>query len=160
MSSGLVSAPSPSVALPAGGSWLRQLIGPAVLPRRFDLADNMNVLRIVLGLLYVPHILYKLAALGPSMAFFTRAGLVPAPFFLGLSLVVETLAAVGLVSGLYTRWIGLLSAGAMAVAAYATIATKGMGWLWNLGGVEYLALWGLISLLLAADAWRKAEAGR
>ena len=50
-----------------------------------------------------------------------------------------------------------MSAGCMAVAAYAVFATKGVGWLWNMGGVEYLAMWALVSL--APVAQRLEEPG-
>ncbi|NMG36021.1 DoxX family membrane protein [Azoarcus sp. TTM-91] len=129
---------------------------------RFDLADPLVVLRLALGLLYVPHVYYKLAGFEGSLGFFTRAGFHPALFFLVLSLALETACAVGLTFGILVKWVGLLSGGLMAVAAYATIVVKGPGWLWNLGGVEYLVLWGLLSVTLALHAWReeRREYGR
>jgi hypothetical protein len=39
--------------------------------------------------------------------------------------------------------------------AYATIATKGFGWLWNLGGIEYLVFWCLASFALAVQGWQR-----
>ena len=58
--------------------------------------------------------------------------------------------------GLFLRWTALLSAGCMAVAAYAVFATKGVGWLWNMGGVEYLVMWAVVSLAVAYGAWKNA----
>lgn len=136
-------------------SGLRSLIGPVVAPRAFDLTQPMNAIRVAAGLFYVPHILFKLTGVAGSLAFFTKAGLTPAPFFLGLALVVETIACVGLTFGLFLRWTGLISVGCMAVAAYAVFATKGVGWLWNMGGVEYLAMWAIVSLALAVSAWKE-----
>ncbi|MCB1546015.1 MAG: DoxX family protein [Methylobacteriaceae bacterium] len=137
-------------------STLKSLLGPAVAPRPFDLAQPLNVIRIVAGLFYLPHILFKVFGMAGALGFFAKAGLVPAPFFVGLALVVETIACVALTFGLYLRWTGLLSAGCMAVAAYAVFATKGAGWLWNLGGVEYLTMWAVISLAIAYNAWKQA----
>ncbi len=153
MSLGL-STPRPA---PAGLS-LRALIGPVTLPNRFALTDGMNIVRMMAGLLYAPHVLQKLTGIDASLAFFTKAGLVPAPLFLGLALVFESLSLVGLTFGLFTRWIGLASAGCMAVAAYAIIATKGLHWYWAQGGIEYLLFWGVVSLAIAVDAWRKEQA--
>ena len=136
----------------------RSLVGPAVAPRAFDFTQPMTSVRIVAGLFYVPHILFKLTGIAGSLAFFAKAGLTPAPFFLGLALVVETIACIGLTFGLFLRWSGLISAGCMAVAAYAVFATKGVGWLWNLGGVEYLVMWAIVSLAIAYAAWKEPAA--
>ena len=137
---------------------LCSLIGPVTLPNRFALTDGMNVVRILAGLFYAPHVYQKLTAVEPTLAFFTKAGLTPAPFFLGLAVVFEALSFVGLTFGLFTRWMGLLSFGCMVVAAYAILQTKGVNWYWAKGGIEYLAFWGITSLAIAIDAWRKEQA--
>ena len=148
----------PDSALPSTGLSLRRLIGPVILPNRFALTNGMNIVRILVGLFYAPHIYQKLAGIHKSLAFFTKAGLVPAPVFLGMSLVFEPLSLILLTLGLFTRWAALASAGCMAVAAYAIIQTKGAGWYWAQGGIEYLVMWGLLSLLVARDAWLKEQA--
>lgn len=135
-------------------SGLKALIGPVVAPRAMDLTQPLNLIRIGAGLFYLPHILFKLQGIDGSLAFFAKAGLTPAPLFLGLALVVEAAACIGLTFGLFLRWTGLMSAGCMAVATYAVFATKGVGWLWNMGGVEYLAMWALVSIALSISAWR------
>ncbi len=142
--------------LASAPSGLRSLVGPVVAPRAFDLTKPMNAIRITAGLFYVPHILFKLTGIAGSLAFFAKAGLTPAPVFLGLALVVEAIACLGLTFGLFLRWTALMSAGCMAVAAYAVFATKGVGWLWNMGGVEYLAMWAVVSLAIAFGAWKEA----
>ncbi|WP_448189444.1 DoxX family protein [Azospirillum sp. sgz301742] len=123
--------------------------------RDFDLSEPAIVVRMMCGLLYIPHILFKLNAMDGAAAFFGKAGFTPPMAFVVLALVMETVCAVGLTFNIHTKWVGLLSAGVMAVAAYAVFATKGVGWLWNLGGVEYLAFWGVSSLALAAHAWKQ-----
>ena len=155
MSLGL-STPTPTAS--GRGLSLRTLIGPVTLPDRFALTDGMNIVRMLAGLLYAPHVIQKLTGIDGSLAFFTKAGLVPAPLFLGLALVFESLSLVCLTLGLFTRWTGLMSAGCMAVAAYAIIATKGLHWYWAQGGIEYLLFWGVVSLAIAVDAWRKEQA--
>ncbi len=121
----------------------------------FDFSDPMVVVRIMCGLLYIPHILFKLNGMSGAAAFFGKAGFNPPMAFVFLALAAETICAVGLTFDILTKWVGLVSAGVMAVAAYAVFATKGIGWLWNLGGVEYLALWAGLSVLVAVQAWRE-----
>ncbi len=64
------------------------------LPNSFALTDGMNVVRMAAGLFYAPHVYQKLTGIEGSLAFFTKAGLVPAPLFLGLALVFESLSLV------------------------------------------------------------------
>ncbi|GAB4061382.1 DoxX family protein [Uliginosibacterium sediminicola] len=124
--------------------------------------NPLAYIRIACGLLYVPHILFKLNGMSASAAFFAKAGFQPPMFFLILGLIMETVCAIGLTFNILTKWIGLASAGVLLVATYATLATKGFGWLWNLGGIEYLLLWVGLSLMLAINAWQEeyAEFGR
>lgn len=124
--------------------------------------DPFVTIRIACGLLYVPHILFKLNGMAGSAAFFAKAGFQPPMFFLILALIMETVCALGLTFNILTKWVGLISASVLLVATYATVATKGFGWLWNLGGIEYLLLWAGLSLLLALAAWKQelAEFGR
>jgi putative oxidoreductase len=113
----------------------------------------MAQVRVLCGVLYLPHIVFKLAALDGAAAFFAKAGFQPPMLFMVLGLLAETACAVGLSFNILTKWVGLLSAGVMVVATYAVVATKGAGWLWNLGGVEYLALWAALSVVVSVQAW-------
>ncbi|MEW6257585.1 MAG: DoxX family protein [Pseudomonadota bacterium] len=134
---------------------LRRLIGPVFQANRFDLTDGMNIVRLSAGLFYAPHVYQKLSGIDGALGFFTKAGLVPAPLFLGLAIVFESLSVLLLTLGIFTRWAGLVSAGCMVVAAYAIIQTKGLHWYWAQGGIEYLLFWGIASLAIAVDAVRK-----
>ncbi len=152
MTTGLTNASS-TTGTPPGLS-LAGLIGPVLLPNAFAPARAMNLVRILAGLFYAPHVYQKLSGIDGSLAFFEKAGLTPAPLFLGLALLCESLSLVCLVGG-------LLSAGCMVVAAYAIFATKGVHWYWAQGGVEYLVFWGVASLAIALDAWQRTTgAGR
>jgi putative oxidoreductase len=42
----------------------------------------------------------------------------------------------------------------LAIASYAVVAVKGMGWTWNTGGIEYNVFWAACGLLVAMDAWK------
>jgi putative oxidoreductase len=122
---------------------------------RFDLSEPEVYFRVMCGVLYVPHILFKLNSMESSAVFFAKAGFSPGYAFVILALVLETISAIGLTFGFFVKWTGLISAGVLAVAAYAVCVTKGAGWLWNLGGVEYLVFWSLGSLVFAIKEWKQ-----
>ncbi|WP_439594464.1 DoxX family protein [Falsiroseomonas sp.] len=123
----------------------------------FDVSNPVVVVRLLCGLFYGPHILFKLGNMAGSAAFFGKV--LPFPeLFLYLAIAAELACFFGLTLNIMTKWLGLLSAGVMAVAVYATVMTKGMGWFWNLGGIEYLAFWGIASASLAVQAWKQEQA--
>jgi putative oxidoreductase len=124
-------------------------------PSGFDVTNPAVFFRMMLGALYVPHILGKLMGLTGSIAFFEKAGFHPAAYFVALALVFESISAVGLFFNIMVKWTGLISAAVLTVAVYAVFQTKGIGWLWNLGGVEYLVLWAGGSLMFAVQAWKQ-----
>lgn len=123
--------------------------------KSFDVANPMVTIRIMCGLFYIPHILFKLNDLAGAMAFFGKAGFNPPLFFVSLALLAETICCAGLVLGLMTRYVAPMSIGVMACAVLAVLNTKGFGWLWNLGGVEYLVFWAIASGAVALNAWQQ-----
>lgn len=120
---------------------------------QFDIRNPAVFLRIALGVLYLPHIAFKLMDMNGAAGFFGKAGFQPAMFFVVLAIVMESIAAIGLTFNILVKWAGLISAGVMAVAVFAIFMVKGAGWLWNLGGVEYLVFWAVASFVLALQAW-------
>jgi len=62
-----------------------------------DLTDAIVQLRILCGLLFIPHIIGQFTLKDAVFAFFEAAGLKPAWLFVRTALVVQTLAVVGLV---------------------------------------------------------------
>jgi putative oxidoreductase len=127
--------------------------------RSFDLTNPLVVVRMMCGLLYIPHVMFKLQGFEGSIAAFAKMGFEPALPWLLLAIATETLCAVGLTLNMYVQFTGLMSAGVMALAVYGTFATKGVHWMWNFGGVEYLAFWGITSFMLAVAAWKEVLAG-
>jgi putative oxidoreductase len=121
----------------------------------FDLTNPIVVVRLMCGLFYVPHVLFKVLGFSGSLVAFGKMGFEPAVFWVSLAILTETICAIGLTLNVYTRYVGLMSAGTMAFAAYGTFATKGVHWMWNFGGVEYIAFWGIASLALAVHAWKQ-----
>jgi putative oxidoreductase len=118
------------------------------------ISDPIAQVRVLCGLAYIPHILFKLNDLNASAAFFAKVGLQPAMPMVILAIVAETLAAFGLTFGIFTRWAGFLSAAILALAINAVVTVKGAVWLWNLGGIEYNVVWALLSIIVAVHAWR------
>jgi putative oxidoreductase len=121
----------------------------------FDVTNPTVAIRLMCGLAYIPHILFKLNDLSGTMAFFSKIGLNPAAIFVMMAITSEAACVLGLTLGILVKWAGLLSAGLMVVAAYTVFATKGAVWLWNLGGVEYITVLGVSSLVLAIHAWKQ-----
>lgn len=117
--------------------------------------NALTIIRMLCGLFYFPHVWSKIVGFEGTAGFFAAAGLAPAAFFVSLAMATEFLAGVGLTFGILTRYAALLSAGIMAVAIYATLVVKGLGWYWAGGGIEYLVFWGLASAAIALDAWKK-----
>ena len=116
----------------------------------------MTLVRFCVGFFYLPHVLAKITNFPGTVGFFTAAGF-PAPeFFVVLSAIMELSVASALLSGKFVKYAALLSAGLMLVAALAQMNAKGVGWLWNLGGVEYLVYWAIVSFAVFLDAWRES----
>ncbi len=115
----------------------------------------MVVIRVICGLFYFPHSISKMVGFAGSVGFFTKAGFYPPEAFVALSVVMELICAIGLTFGLFPKYLGIVSAGLMLVAGYATARVHGLGWFWAGHGVEYLVFWGVASLAVALDAWNK-----
>ena len=67
----------------------------------FNLLNEFNILRLICGLFFIPHIygkFYVPAALG----FFVAAKFKPPKFWMYLSGAIETVLAIGLIFGIYT----------------------------------------------------------
>jgi putative oxidoreductase len=119
----------------------------------FDLTNPIVVVRLMCGLFYVPHVLFKVLGFSGSLVAFAKMGFEPPIFWLSLAIATEAICAVGLTLNIHTKYVGLMSGGVMALAIYGTFVTKGVHWMWNFGGVEYLAFWGIASASLAVHAW-------
>jgi len=128
----------------------------------FDFRNPMVPVRIMLGLLFIPHIAFKLADIPASTAFFAKVGFQPAGAFLWLAIAMETLSAICLVFGILPKWTGFMSCAVMCTAIIAVLQTKGAVWLWNFGGIEYNVAWAGLCALVAIYAWadEKARYGR
>lgn len=121
----------------------------------FDLSNGAVVLRLICSLFFFPHIYFKIAGSPPpALGFFKAAGFKPPEFFMRVAMLVELIAAFGLLFGIYTQWVALLAAASLAVAAVAVcFANKSVKWLWNLNGMEFPTFWAIACVAVAMLHW-------
>ena len=86
----------------------------------FDVTSPAVVVRLMAGLFYVPHAIFKITGFAGSQVAFAKMGFDPPLFWVTLAIATELLCAVGLTLNLYTRYVGFMSAGTMALAVYGT----------------------------------------
>jgi putative oxidoreductase len=122
-----------------------------------DLTKGSNILRIACGAFMLPHISGKFAdgTFNPgTLAFFTKAGMTPPEFWVGLGALSELLVGVFLVLGLCTRFAALGGAVVLLMAVYALQVVKSFGWTWNTGGYEYPVFWAIACVVVSMEAWK------
>lgn len=119
------------------------------LAQNFDLTDGFNILRLICGLFFIPHIIGKFTEREYSMGFFEKAGMKPPAAFLWFALAVEVVLVIGLVFGIYTTYVAIIAAIHLIVATGAVWKVTGGKWLWNLGGAEYCAFWAICCIIVA-----------
>jgi putative oxidoreductase len=123
--------------------------------KNFDLTNGLNILRIISGLFFFPHVMGKFAAGTVSAAtagLFARAGFQPAR---GMGLRRCRFG---------NRGGGCAGAGHLHAvcgarrrrAARDLVAPGGQRfWMaWNTGGYEYPAFWAIVSFSVAIEAWK------
>lgn len=122
----------------------------------FNLSDPWVLLRILCGLFFIPHIAGKLVPPRPALNFFVAARLPKPVATMYLAAVVETIACIGLLLGIQTRWSALLGAAVLVVATISVhrlqVILDKPKWLWNLGGFEYPVFWALVCGIVAFSA--------
>lgn len=119
----------------------------------FDFTNGAVLLRILCGAFFLPHAHFKLTKFQGATEYFGSVGLAPAKFYVALALAFDVVCAVGLIFGLYTKWVALLSVAWMVACVFAASKGKNGAWLWVAGGPEYPAFWGLASAVVAVMYW-------
>jgi len=121
----------------------------------FDLTNGAVVLRLICALFFFPHLYFKIVGNPPpALGFFVKAGFKPPVFYMRVAMVVETIAALGLLLAIYTQWAALLAAAYLAIAAVGVcFFNRSLTWLWNLGGMEYCVFWAIACLAVAMLYW-------
>ena len=117
-----------------------------------DLTNGANVLRILCGVFLVPHLFVKFKNQDFVKGFMAKAGLNPPIAWLYGAFAVEIVASIGLILGLYTVYVALLTAAFLLVASFASWKTSEGKWMWNFGGAEYPLFWAICCIVVAMQA--------
>jgi len=119
--------------------------------QNFDLTDGFNILRLICGLFFIPHI-YAKFFVPEALGFFVAAKFKPPAVWMYTACVIETVLAIGLIFGIYTAYVGAIAFVYLLVAAAAVWKVTGGKWLWNIGGYEYCVFWAISCLVVAMSA--------
>jgi putative oxidoreductase len=111
--------------------------------------DARTAVRIVAGAFLLPHTIAKLGNIDRASQLFDKIGFRPPRFFVVLTSLMELVAAVGLITGLYPRIGALIAATILVVAAWAIARIHGPKWRWQHPGVEYMLFWAIVCLCVA-----------
>lgn len=118
------------------------------LPQSFDLTNEFNILRLICGLYFIPHI-YAAFAVPQAIDVFVKNGFKPPTFWLYASAAIEVVLAIGLILGIYTHLIAVIAATHLSVAAFAVYRLSDGKWLWNIGGCEFPVFWAIACIAVA-----------
>ena len=122
------------------------------LLQNFDLTNGFNILRLICGLFFIPHI-YAKFFVPEALGFFVAAKFKPPAAWMYAACVIEIVVAIGLIFGIYTAYAGALGFVHLLVAGAAVLKVTEGKWLWNIGGCEYCVFWAIACLVVAMRAW-------
>jgi putative oxidoreductase len=117
----------------------------------FNLADGSNILRIICGAFFIPHI-YAKFFVPEALKFFIAAKFKPPTLWMYVACAIETALAVALIFGIFTTYAGVLAAIHLSVAAAGVYRVTGGKWLWNIGGFEYCLFWAICCVVVAMQS--------
>jgi putative oxidoreductase len=127
-------------------SWLYQTFNPL---------DGFNIVRLICGAFFVPHI-YAKFFVPEALGFFVAAKFQPPAFWMYVACVIEIVLAIGLIFGIFTVLMGALGFVHLMVAAVSVHRVSAGKWLWNIGGCEYPLFWAICCLAVAVHGWSGA----
>jgi len=116
--------------------------------QNFDLSNGINILRLICGLFFIPHI-YAKFFVPEALGFFVAAKFNPPKTWLYAACVIEVLVSLGLIFAIYPVIAGLVGFVHLLVAAAAVWKVTQGKWLWNIGGYEYCVFWAISCLVVA-----------
>jgi putative oxidoreductase len=116
--------------------------------QNFDLTNGFNILRLICGLFFIPHI-YAKFFVPEALGFFVAAKFKPPAFWMYTACAIETVLAIGLIFAIYTTYAGAIAFLHLLIAAAAVWKVTGGKWLWNIGGCEYCVFWAICCLVVA-----------
>jgi putative oxidoreductase len=115
----------------------------------FNPTDPYNILRIICGLFFIPHLFVKFQNQDFVKGFMAKVGLNPPIAWLYASFAIEIVATIGLVFAIYTRYVAILAGVFLLVAAWASWRFSEGKWIWNFGGAEYPLFWAICCFVVA-----------
>ena len=118
----------------------------------FSQISGADVLRIVCGLFFIPHLVVKFRNQDFVKGFMSKAGLNPPTAWLYMAFAVEILVTIGLVFDVLTLYAGIVAGVFLLVAAFASWRVSEGKWMWNFGGAEYPLFWGICCFVVAMQA--------
>jgi putative oxidoreductase len=119
------------------------------LYQNFDLTNEFNILRIICGLFFIPHLVTKTTGLQQAFAAYRDFRFHPPEFWVYAAIAIEIIVSVGLVFGIYTRYVALLAAAFLLAATFGVYRFSKGRWLWNVGGYEYPLFWAICCIVVA-----------
>jgi putative oxidoreductase len=107
------------------------------------------VVRVTVGVMLIPHGWLKVMAMGPAAVagYLTRLGLEPALPLAYLIMTLETIGAVMITVGLFTRPVAVLLVIEFIVLTIVVHVPRGYGM--GVNGIEFPLMWGLMLLAVA-----------
>jgi putative oxidoreductase len=118
------------------------------LADKFNLLNEWNILRIICGFFFIPHI-YAKFMVPEALGFFVAAKFKPPAFWMYVSCIIEVVLAIALIFGIFTVYAGWIACLHLLVAAVAVYKVTGGKWLWNIGGCEYPLFWAICCAVVA-----------
>lgn len=109
--------------------------------------DPQAALRILCGAWLLPHAVLKVKNAALAQQTFANIGLKPGPVFLAITVVLEVIAAAGLILNIYPQIAAALAVFVLMGASYAVLKMHGWNWRWNKSGPEFMVFWSLAAVL-------------
>jgi putative oxidoreductase len=119
---------------------------------KFNLLNEMNLLRIICAVFFIPHIIAKFTV-PQALQFYIEVGFKPPKFWMYLAGAIEVVLTIALLLDFHTAIFAFLAFIHLMVAAAATYKWKGC-WIWVIGGIEFCVFWGICCLVLAMHAYQ------
>lgn len=117
--------------------------------QNFDLTDEFNILRLICGLFLLPHLYAKASNLDLTYKIYADFRLYPVKLWVFGCIAIEIICATGMVLAIGTRYVALIEAAFLVVAAWAVWRYSRGKWLWNVGGFEYCLFWAICCVVVA-----------
>jgi putative oxidoreductase len=117
--------------------------------QNFDLTNEFNILRLICGLFLLPHFYSKANNLDFTYKLYEDFRLYPPKVWIYSCMTLEIVCAIGMVFAIQTRYVAVLEAVFLFVAAWAVWRHSGGKWLWQNGGYEYCLFWAICCVVVA-----------